>query len=102
MVLFSRITSYNVCYTKLLRSEETGNGDIYVLNLDGSAVVRLTDNVEDFDKHPTWSPDGNQIAYWSDMGFNKTRQIWVIDLQTQVVTSLSDNPFNDWDPVWVH
>lgn len=83
-------------------SEETGNGDIYMLNLDGSAVVRLTDNLEDFDKHPTWSPDGTKVAFWSDMGFNRTRQIWVIELETNTLTSLSDNPFNDWDPVWVH
>jgi TolB protein len=83
-------------------SEVTGRGDIYLLNLDGSAVVRLTDNVDDFDKHPTWSPDGSRVAFWSDMGFNKTRQIWMIDLNTRVLTSLSDNPFNDWDPVWVH
>jgi hypothetical protein len=83
-------------------SEETGNGDIYVLNLDGSAVERLTVNTDNFDKHPTWSPDGSRIAFWSDMGFNKTRQIWVIDLATKTLTSLSDNPFNDWDPVWVH
>jgi serine/threonine protein kinase len=83
-------------------SEQTGRGDIYMLNLDGSAVVRLTDNVDDFDKHPTWSPDGTKIAFWSDRGFNKTRQIWVIDLKTRVEASLSDNPFNDWDPVWVY
>jgi TolB protein len=82
-------------------SEETGNGDIYLLNLGGSAVVRLTDNVDDFDKHPTWSPDGSKVAFWSDMGFNDTRQIWQIDLGSGVLTSLSDNPFNDWDPVWV-
>lgn len=82
-------------------SEETGNGDIYTLNLDGSAVVRLTDNIDDFDKHPTWSPDGARIAFWSNRGFNKSRQIWMIDLNTRIVTSLSDNPFNDWDPVWV-
>ena len=82
-------------------SEETGNGDIYMLNLDGSALVRLTDNVENFDKHPTWSPDGSQIAFWSDMSFNHNRQIWVVDLESRVLTSLSDNPFNDWDPVWV-
>ncbi len=83
-------------------SEETGNGDIYMLNLDGSAVERLTVNTDNFDKHPTWSPDGAKIAFWSDMGFNKTRQIWVIDLATKTLKSLSDNPYNDWDPVWVY
>lgn len=82
-------------------SEETGNGDIYMLNLDGSAVERLTVNVDNFDKHPTWSPDANRIAFWSDMGFNKNRQIWMIDLATRTIRSLSDNPYNDWDPVWV-
>lgn len=82
-------------------SEETGNGDIYMLNLDGSAVERLTVNTDNFDKHPTWSPDGTKIAFWSDMGFNKTRQIWMIDLPTRNLRSLSDNPYNDWDPVWV-
>jgi serine/threonine protein kinase len=82
-------------------SEETGNGDIYILNMDGSAVERLTVNTDNFDKHPTWSPDGLKIAFWSDMGFNKTRQIWVIDLPTRTLRSLSDNPYNDWDPVWV-
>ena len=82
-------------------SEETGNGDIYTLNLDGSAVIRLTDNIDDFDKHPTWAPDGTRIAFWSNRGFNKSRQVWVIDLNTKTAASLSDNPFNDWDPVWV-
>jgi Tol biopolymer transport system component len=81
-------------------SEETGNGDIYMLNLDGSAVVRLTENLTNFDKHPTWSPDGTKIAFWSDMSFTGNRQVWVVDLETKELVSLSDNPFNDWDPVW--
>ncbi|MFN8457334.1 MAG: protein kinase [Anaerolineae bacterium] len=83
-------------------SEETGNGDIYVLNLDGSANDRLTFNTDNFDKHPTWAPDGSKIAFWSDISFNKKRQIWLIDLATKTLKSLSDNPYNDWDPVWVH
>jgi serine/threonine-protein kinase len=82
-------------------SEETGNGDIYMLNLDGSAVTRLTENLTNFDKHPTWSPDGQKLTFWSDRSFNGNRQIYVIDLATRQITSLSDNPFNDWDPVWV-
>jgi serine/threonine-protein kinase len=83
-------------------SEKSGKGDVYVLNMDGSAIEQLTDNVESFDKHPTWAPDGSKVAFWSDMGYTKTRQIWVVDLATKTATSLSDNPYNDWDPVWVH
>lgn len=82
-------------------SEETGRGDIYVINLGGSAYKRLTDNIDNFDKHPTWSPDGTKIAYWSDISFSHNRQIWQVDVATGELTSLSDNPFNDWDPVWV-
>ncbi len=82
-------------------SEMTGRGDIYILNLDGSAMERVTVNTEDFDKHPTWSPDATKLAFWSDRGFRKNRQIWVVDLGTKIATSVSDNPFNDFDPVWV-
>lgn len=82
-------------------SERTGKGDIYLLNLDGSGARRLTLNEDDFDKHPTWSPDGRRIAYWSDKSFRHNQQIWTIDLETGEIISLSDNPFNDWDPVWV-
>jgi TolB protein len=82
-------------------SERTGNSDLYVLNLDGSGETRLTFNEGDFDKHPSWSPDGTKVIFWSDRGWNKLAQIWQFDLQTQETISLSNNPFRDWDPVWV-
>jgi serine/threonine protein kinase len=81
-------------------SEDTGRGDIYTINLGGSANERLTIS-DSVDKHPSWSPDGKEIAFWSDRGALANRQIWVIDLDTRVIRSLSDNPFEDYDPVWV-
>lgn len=40
------------------------NTDIYVMNVDGSGLTRLTtDPAPDFD--PTWSPDGARIAFRS-------------------------------------
>jgi serine/threonine protein kinase len=82
-------------------SERTGNGDLYMLDLNGSGEFRLTTNEADFDKHPSWSPDGKKIVYWSNQGWQKNPQIWLLDLETLETISLSNNPFKDWDPVWV-
>ena len=82
-------------------SERTGKGDLYILTLNGSGVRRLTINEEDFDKHPSWSPDGTMVTYWSDQGWQKNPQIWRLNVDTGETISLSNNPFKDWDPVWV-
>jgi TolB protein len=40
----------------------TGNTDIYMVNADGTDVVRLTDDPM-MEYAPTWSPDGSRIAF---------------------------------------
>src|SRR5215211_2200803 len=46
-------------------SNRNGNFEIYTMNDDGSDVTRLTeDDANDFD--PSWSPDGDKIAFVSD------------------------------------
>jgi len=56
------------------RREE--NWDIYVVNVDGSNLQRLTDDPAQ-DGLPAWSPDGNAIAFVSDRG-----GIWAIWVMT--------------------
>jgi len=46
-------------------SERDGNWEVYVVNLDGSGLRRLTRHPAD-DALPTWSPDGRYIAFVSD------------------------------------
>ncbi len=82
-------------------SERTGNGDLYLLNLTDGAVIRLTDDANAFDKHPSWSPDGSALAFWSNRGGQNRRQIWRFDVTSRAMVNLSQNSFDDWDPVWV-
>jgi TolB protein len=45
-------------------SYRDGDAEIYLMNPDGSGVIRLTSNPAD-DTEPTWSPDGQRIAFVS-------------------------------------
>jgi TolB protein len=46
-------------------SGRDGNSEIYTVNIDGTGLTRLTNNVA-IDEFPTWSPDGHHIAFQSD------------------------------------
>ena len=56
--------------------------DIYVMNVDGSNVQRLTTvPVGNYygSSYPAWSPDGTQIAYVSDANHPRRTAIWVMN-----------------------
>lgn len=50
-------------------------GDIWTMDPDGTNQVNLT-NSPATDESPSWSPDGNQIAFTSDR--SGAKQIWVM------------------------
>ncbi len=82
-------------------SERTGNGDLYLFDLAVNGLYRLTESEGIFNKHPSWSPDGTALVFWSNRGAEKHRQIWRIDVNSRETIELSHNNFDDWDPVWV-
>ena len=81
-------------------SASPGNDEIYTIRPDGSELKRLTTNTWEWDKHPSWSPDGTQIVFWSNRDTQR-KQIWVMNADGSNQRNLSSNQFNDWDPVWV-
>ena len=56
-------------------SQRDGNWEVYVVNLDGSELRRLTRNPAS-DGLPTWSPDGRHIAFVSDR--DGSWAVWVM------------------------
>jgi len=48
-------------------SRREGQWDVYVINVDGSNLKRLTTDAAN-DGLPTWSPDGNAVAFVSNRG----------------------------------
>lgn len=81
-------------------SPEPGNDELFIINSDGSGLTRLTQNDWEWDKYPSWSPDGQQLVFWSNRD-TRTRQIWVMNADGSNLRNLSNNRFNDWEPVWV-
>lgn len=61
---------------------------------------RLTKNDWEWDKHPTFSPDGKTIAFWSNRETGRA-QIWSMNTDGSNPRNLSDNEWNDWDPVYI-
>ena len=81
-------------------STDSGGDEIYRVDPAGTATQRLTFNAWEWDKHPSWSPDGSRIVFYSNRDTGR-RQLWLMAADGSDQQNLSNNAYNDWDPVWV-
>ncbi len=77
-------------------SNRDDNNDIYVANVDGSDMRRITNNPA-IDTSPTWSPNGQQIAFTSDR--TGSPQIYVIGADGTGLRRLTYETYCD-RPTW--
>lgn len=81
-------------------STDSGSDEIYLVSIDGSVVQQLTSNSNLWDKHPSWSPDGSQLVFYSNREGDR-RQLWIMNADGSGQRNLSNNAYEDWDPIWV-
>ena len=74
-----------------------GNDNIFVMDVDGSNRIRVTNNPA-ADRHPDWSPDGRQIAFQSHR--DGSWDIFLVTLNTYVETQITSDPGEHKEPSW--
>jgi Tol biopolymer transport system component len=77
------------------------DSEIWTISLDGSGQRVLT-NLQGMQYNPSFSPDGEKIAYVSGKGFG-THEIWVMDIDGKNQKRLTENKdgydiLPDWSP----
>ena len=78
------------------RISYNNNGSIWVIEAAGNNRQRIADNVVNLTT-PVWSPNGRKIAYANR--YSSTFGIWVVEVNTQRQTKLSDYGKNPaWSP----
>ena len=77
-------------------TQETGNGDIYVLSPDGRQRRRLTTS-DDRESNPSWAPGGYELAYER---FHGDTAIYTVDADGSDIRLITDGPGCDDDPAF--
>lgn len=79
-----------------------GGSQIWVANLDGSDSLKVAGEPGWNPESPSWSPDGQRIAYHAWSAAELVTQVWVVDADgtnTVKLTSDQDGGTNQW-PAW--
>jgi len=72
-----------------------GQKDLYLVNADGSGLLRLTADAAD-EEEPAWHPDGQRIVFvrWLE----HDADLWELDLASGAITRLTRDPYPDRAP----
>jgi Tol biopolymer transport system component len=85
----------------LFWSNRTGRPQLWIMNADGSAATRITDNAGGENLEGDWSPDGSRIAFRRCEGSGPGAcNIWLINADGTQMRPLSTAERQDQNPRW--
>ena len=90
------------CASPKVADNSPGDGyEIYVMNSDGTNVVKLTNN-NAMDMSPRWSPDGTRLAFISERLQLDKPEVYVMNVDGSNVIRVTTTPAaaSAINPVW--
>jgi TolB protein len=75
-----------------------GNGEIFVMDANGTNENRLT-NRPGFDGGPTLSPDGSKIAFYGKAA-DGNYEIFLMDADGKNIINITEDALEDYSPSW--
>jgi TolB protein len=89
----------------VFEGRQTGIGEIYFMNPDGTGVVQVTDRVDGgWSVSPSVSPNGTKIAFSGVNNAGTAEEEWdiyVVNVDGTDLRNVTDNPaFDGWRPTW--
>ena len=87
-----------IAYVKY--SSDAKSTSIWIMNIDGSEQVQVTDAKKGFALNPRWSPDGTKLIFQSSKKDKKDADLYVIDADGNNLTQLTINKSYDGQPYW--
>lgn len=87
-----------IAYVKY--SSDAKSTSIWVMNIDGSEQMQITDAKKGYAMNPRWSPDDTQLVFGSMKKDKKDSDLYIIDIDGNNLTQLTINKSYDGQPYW--